>query len=143
MCGKAKLSGLLLPFLLAACVDEDAHHKINVQWPEQRIVFVADTRIGAVLALAQNDPARLLARSQIPLRARVLGLQLDKARGRLWVLGTRSLDVHDAYSLVLQKHIALSTDEAVSLQHDGLAIGLYSRRGMLLGRVDARTLAVR
>lgn len=140
MRGEARLSGWPLLFLLAGCVEVDSRYRIDVRWPEQHVVFVADTRTGTVLALAQDDPARLLARTRTPLRAAVLDLRLDKARGRLWVLGGRGIDVHDAHSLVLQKHIALRPDEAVSLRHDGAEVGLYSRRGVLLGRVDARTL---
>ncbi len=137
----AKLFSLLLPLLLAGCVTDDEGSKINVQWPEQRVVFVADVRIGTVLALMENDRGRLVAKTDVPLRSSVRSMFLDKAHGQLWVLGSNAIDVHDARSLVLKKHIALKMPAtATSLKQDESGISLYSASGALLGRIDAHTL---
>ena len=138
---KAKLLVLLLPLLLVGCITEDENSKINLQWPEQRVVFVADEQIGTVLSLVENDSSRLVAKTDVPLRSSVRSMVLDKTLNRLWVLGPKGIDVHDARSLELKKHIALNMPAtAVSLKQDKFGINLYSASGALLGRIDANTL---
>lgn len=138
---KAKCIGLLLPLLLAGCVIEDESNLINVQWPEQRVVFVADARVGTVQALTQNSPANLLAETGAVLPSSVRSMLLDKEHDRLWVLGSNGIDVLDAHSLELKKHIALKLPAtAASLKRDPSGVSLYSVSGALLGRIDCHTL---
>lgn len=134
---------LLLSFLLGACTGEVPQVSgalAPLSWPEEQLVYVADGRIGTVLAMSLQDQSRLLARTQVPTRTRVLDLQLDKARNLLWVLGPDGVDVHDAHSLVVRKHIALPRGEVTSLQRDEYGVSLLSASRELRGRIDGRTL---
>lgn len=138
---KAKLLGLLLPLLLAGCIFEDESSLINVQWPEQRVVFVADARIGTVQALAQNTPGNLLAKTDTAQPTSVRSMVLDKEHNRLWVLGSSGIDVLDAHSLELKKHIALNIPvTAAALKRDKSGVSLYSASGALLARIDCHSL---
>ena len=139
---KARLPVLLLPLLLAACISEDESSLINVQWPEQRVVFVADSRAGTVSAVAHNDAGRLLAKADGSLPASVFNMVLDKEHDHLWVLGSNGIDVLDAHSLELKKHIAVNASATpAALKQDKSGISLYSVTGALLGRIDVHTLA--
>ena len=138
---KAKLLGLLLPLLLAGCITEDESSLINVQWPEQRVVFVADARVGTVQALTQNTSGDLLAKTDASQPSSVRSMVLDKEHDRLWVLGSSGIDVLDAHSLELKKHIALNIPAtAASLKRDKSGVSLYSASGALLGRIDCHSL---
>lgn len=138
---KAKLPALLLPLLLAACISEDGSTLINVQWPEQRVVFVADSQAGTVSAMTRNDAGHLQAKADGSLPASVLNMVLDKEHNNLWVLGSNGIDVLDAYSLELKQHIAVNTPATPAvLKRDTSGISLYSVTGALLGRIDAHTL---
>jgi ligand-binding sensor domain-containing protein len=139
---KAKLPVLLLPLLLVGCIPEDESSLINVQWPEQRVVFVADARVGTVHAMAQNDTGRLLAKTDGALPSSVRSMVLDKDSNTLWVLGSAGIDVLDARSLDLKKHIELNTASTPgSLKQDKSGISVYSISGALQGRINAQTLA--
>ena len=141
MTNTAKLLSLMLPLLLAGCVTEYESSLINVQWPEQRVVFVADARVGTVQALTQNTPGSLLAKSDASLPSSVRSMVLDKEHDRLWVLGSSGIDVLDAHSLELKKHIALNIPATVtSLKRNASGVSLYSVSGALLGRIDCHTL---
>ena len=133
---------LLIPLLLTGCMDEAGRGRINVAWAERGVLYVADQNIGAILALAKNESGRLLARTQTPVRTTVLDLQLDKAKERLWVLRANSVDVHDARSLDRQKRIALNFGESVFLHQNAAGVGLYSKSGYLLARIDPSTLTL-
>lgn len=140
---KARLPVLLLPMLLSACVLEDESSLVNVQWPEQRVVFVADTRTGTVSAVTRNEIGQPQAVADGSLPASTRNMVLDKEHKHLWVLGANGIDVLDANSLELQKHIALNTAATPSvLKQDKSGISLYSVTGALLGRIDVHTLAV-
>ena len=137
----AKFLGLLLPLLLAGCIVEDGCSKINVPWPEQRVVYVADVNVGAVVALKESDPGASVEKTKIPLHSSVRSMILDKNHSHLWVLGPRGLDVYDAHSMDLKKHIALNIPATVvSLKQDPSGIRLYSVTGAMLGRIDSHTL---
>jgi len=136
---KAKLVSLLLPLLLAGCIIDDESNLINVQWPEQRVVFVADARIGTLQAMTQNAPGSLLADAALPSAVR--SMVLDKEHDHLWVLGASGIDVLDAHSLELKKHIALKLPAtAAALKREQSGVSLYSVSGALLGRIDCHSL---
>lgn len=104
-----------------------------VEWPEQRLLFVADSRAGRVQAFHLGHGAPVpLALAPGHTRAMVRDLQLDERAGQLWVLGDDGVSVYDARDLVLQKHFPLATGKMATLRIESAGVGLIDASGTLL-----------
>lgn len=112
-----------------------------VVWSEQQLKFVADSRMGRVQSYRMDlaQPA-FVAQTDIAARRWVLDLQVDAKGGQLWVLGDDGVAVHDARTLVLQKHIALMPGTVTSLRMEDGQVSLVGAGGTLIGAVDCLTL---
>lgn len=102
-----------LPFalLLAACgsaTEIVPPRQVSILWPEEHRLYVADNRQGVVRAFTVYDGPRAAAEGRAPGRTAVLDMKLDRARRRLWVLGPRAIDEHDAVSLLLLRRHPLA-----------------------------------
>ena len=135
---------VLLSCLLIACQRSPIVHANQsvLEWPEQRLLFVADSRQGKVQSfLVRNAGAPIpFAQTHDPQRSSVRDLKLDSQRGRLWVLGAEGVFVHKARGLVLQKHLVLDTRNVASLSIEGDWVWLIDDSGRRLARIDAATL---
>ena len=125
--------------LLAACQPADtqvasgAVRQHVVEWPEQRLLFIADSRAGRVQAFHLGHGAPVpLAQAPGHARAVVRDLQLDERTGQLWVLGDDGVSVYDARDLALQKHIPLATGKMATLRIESAGVGLIDAAGVLL-----------
>lgn len=97
----------LFALLLTACSAPPGGmppQQVTIPWPEAHRLYVADSRQGVVRAFSTWDTPRAAAEGRAPGRRSVLDMKLDKAHGRLWVLGPDGLYLHDATSLVLLRH---------------------------------------
>jgi hypothetical protein len=112
------MRALLIVLLLAACgntADGMPSRQVSILWPQGHRLYVADNRQGVVRAFATDDGPRAAAEGRAPGRAAVLDMKLDAARRRLWVLGPRAIDVHDANSLhLLRRYPVTGVSAAVS-----------------------------
>lgn len=135
------LPALLVPWL-AACLptERPAPRQMIVEWPEQRLLFIADERIGSVRAFHLSGGAPLLAaQTRTFERSSVRDIQLDQARGRLWVLGADAVYVHDAHGLLLQKRIPLDARNVAGLRIEQSGITLLASGDLPLGHIDSAT----
>lgn len=140
--GQYLLPALLFPWL-AACLPAErlAPRQAIVEWPAQRLLFIADERIGSVRAFHLGGGVPLLAAQTRPSeRSSVRDIQLDPARGRLWVLGADAVYVHDARGLRLQKRIPLEARDVAALRIEPDGVILLAGGAVPLGRIDAATL---
>lgn len=136
------LPALLVPWL-AACLPSErpAPRQTIVEWPAQRLLFIADERIGSVRAFHLGGGAPVLAaQTRTFERSSVRDIQLDPARGRLWVLGADAAYVHDAHSLALQKRIPLDARDVAGMRIENGGVTLLASDDVPLGRIDAATL---
>lgn len=135
---------LLLAYLLIACQRAPIVHASQsvLEWPEQRLLFVADSRQGKVQSflLAGDGTPVPFAQTHDPQRSSVRDLKLDVQRGRLWVLGAEGVFVHKARGLVLQKHLVFDTRKVASLVIDGDWVWLLDESGRRVAQIDAATL---
>lgn len=136
------LTTLLLLPLLAACLPADGTipRQISVEWPEKRLAFIADERLGSVRAFRIGSGAPILVAQSTPrARTAVRDLALDAQRGELWVLGRDSVDVHVAETLAPRWRIPLEARDVARLRLGADGIELHAASGVLLGRIDRRT----
>lgn len=139
-----RLLRAVLPVLgLAACQHPASEWPTQsiVEWPEQHLIFVADSRLGTVQSfqIANGAPVPY-AQTHDPQRTSVRALQLDKSRGRLWVLGNHGVFIHKARGLVLQKYIAFDSAAITALRIDHARVWLLDASGTALGFIDPATL---
>lgn len=131
--------------LLAACLPENRtqHRQTLVEWPEKKLLFMADERSGMVQVFYLGNGAPLrIAQSQQLARHSVRDMKIDPDREALWVLGNDTVDVHDPRTLKLRKRIALDARDVAQLQLGHGGILLLASNGELLGHVDpARLIA--
>jgi hypothetical protein len=118
----------LFALLMTACSfapDGLPARQVSVLWPEGHRLYVADSRQGVVRAFATHDGPRAAGEGRAPGRRGVLDMKLDAARGRLWVLGTDAIYVHDAASLILLHRYpvagVVAGDSSLSLDDLGTA----------------------
>lgn len=116
----------LAALFLAACTaapDGTSARQVTVPWDEIHRVYVADSRQGVVRAFSTWDTPRAAAEGRAPGRRSVLDMKLDKAHGRLWVLGPDGLYLHDATSLVLLRRypaqLLLLADSRLAMNTEG------------------------
>lgn len=136
---------LLAPIvlLLAACQLENraTPRQSVVEWPENRLLFIADERSGAVQAfyLGNGAPVRV-ALSRQDTRQTVRDMKLDARHGQLWVLGQNSVDILDARGLALHKRIPLDARDVASLRMGATGATLLAANGETLGDIDTARL---
>lgn len=137
---------VFLACLLIACQRTSIAH-VNqsvLEWPEQHLLFVADSRQGTVQSflLGHTGMPVPFAQTHDPQRSSVRDLKLDPRRGRLWVLAAEGVFVHKARGLVLQKHLVLDTRKVASLSVDGDWVWLLDGSGRRIAQIDAATLMI-
>jgi len=132
-----------IAYFMVACepgYDVTAHQSV-LEWPEQHLLFVADTRQGKVQSFFLGNGAPVpFAQTHDPQRSSVRDLQLDPQRGQLWVLGDNGVSVHKARGLVLQRHITLDTANVAALSVDETYVWLVDGAGERIGQIDRGTL---
>jgi hypothetical protein len=112
-----------------------------LEWPEQHLLFVADSRQGKVQSFFLGSGAPVpFAQTHDPQRASVRDLQLDTQRGQLWVLGDDGISVHKARGLIRQRHIPLDGQLVSALRIDAGSVWLLDGAGERIGQIDQRTL---
>lgn len=129
----------ILPGQLA--LDRPVAERRVLEWPDQNLLFVADSRMGRIQAyrLGGAQP-KFSAQSEVASRTWVLDLKLDTESGMLWVLGDDGVSVYDARSLVLHKHIPLARNTVNSLRITDRQVSLVARDGVPIGVVDCVSL---
>lgn len=70
----------------------------SAYWAEERLLYVGDPYSGQVRLLRLDEPVQETARLIHANRLATLGIRLDPDAGRVWVLGEKTLHVHDARS---------------------------------------------
>lgn len=137
---------LLMAYLLLGCQPSPISRVSQsvLEWPEQRLLFVADSRQGKVQSflLGDNGLPRPYAQTHDPQRTSVRDLKLDTQRGRLWVLGEEGVFVHKARGLVLQKHLVLDTRNVASFSIERDWVWLIDGSGRRIARIDPGTLTI-
>lgn len=108
-----------------------------VEWPEQALLFVGDERIGTVRVFSLRGAPVQIAQLSALDRTAVRDLQLDKARGQLWVLGVAHVHVYDARRLVLQQRVAVDANAVTALRLEAGGASLIAANGAVLGRIEA------
>jgi len=134
---------LVLLSLLLGCQSSDLVLPLQsvLEWPEQNLLFVADSRQGKVQSFFLGSGAPVpFAQTHDPQRASVRDLQLDTQRGQLWVLGDDGISVHKARGLIRQRHISLDGQVVSALRIDAGNVWLLDRAGERIGQIDQRTL---
>ena len=146
MAQRTGLRGLLVVasvLMLAGCLPVDSQVQVPrqslVEWPGQRLVFVADERTSLVRSyyLGNGSPVAF-AQSRSGGHARVRDMQLDEAGGRLWVLGYNGVSVFDARRLTLERFIPVDGAHLSSLRLEGLSVRLIAESGESVGEIDRR-----
>lgn len=135
-----------LVFLLAGCQSGNRALPLQsvLEWPEQNLLFVADSRQGKVQSFFLGSGAPVpFAQTHDPQRSCVRDLQLDTQRGQLWVLGDDGISVHKARGLIRQKHIPLDGQVVTALRIDAGGVWLLDGAGEAIGQIDQRTLVAR
>jgi len=104
-------------YLLVACQSSEQSVPTQrvVEWPEQHLVFIADSRTGQVRSFFLGNGAPVLfAQTRSDQRRSVRDLRLDSQQQQLWVLGDGSVDVYEARNLTLHKRLPLDAEEVAS-----------------------------
>ena len=144
MIGRTTFLGGLFAFLavsLSGClpVDEAMPRQHVVEWPEQRLLFIADERTSRVQAFHLSAGAPVaFAQTRQNQHSRVRDIQLDTQRGKLWVLGYNGVSVYDADSLTLQRYIPLDGANIASLRIEKERVVLLAGSGRPVGEIDSR-----
>lgn len=133
---------LLSLLLLAAC--EPAGHLVSrqviVDWPEQRLVFVADTRLGRVQSFRTGAGAPVLFAQTAGLRrSSVRDIRLEPTRNALWVLGRNAVYRYEARGLALQQQFPL-VEKVSALRIEAGRVVLLDRTGASIGQIDSESL---
>ena len=134
---------LALLCLLPGCQSSDRVLPLQsvLEWPEQHLLFIADSRQGKVQSFFLGSGAPVpFAQTHDPQRSSVRDLQLDTQRGQLWVLGNDGISVHKARGLIRQKHIPLNGQMVSALRIDAGNVWLLDGLGERVGQIDQRTL---
>ena len=122
----------LVAYLLVACQSADqliAAQRV-VEWPEQHLVYIADSRTGQVRSFFLGNGAPVFfAQTRSAQRTSVRDLRLDSQHNQLWVLGDDAVDIYDARGLVLQKRLPLDAQDAS-------ALGIEAKRELFAANSD-------
>ncbi len=132
----------ILAVPLAAClpVEDVLPRQHVVEWPGQRLLFVADERAGRVQSFHLGSGAPVAcAQTRQSRHSRVRDMQLDVPHGKLWVLGYNGISVYDARSLVLQRYIPVEGASISALRIEGDRVVLLAGSGTTVGEIDSRS----
>ena len=126
---------------LAACesAEKPVARQVVVDWPEENLVFVADSRVGRVQSYRLGG-GPLVAQTQGVRRASVRDIRLEPLDNRLWVLGNDGVYLYAARGLVLQKQFPLGVRKISALRIEAGGVLLLDQSGVAVGRVDSATL---
>ena len=135
------LLALCMPLLVACqAADQTMAKQRVVDWAEQNLVFIADSRIGQVRSFFLGNGAPVpFAQTQGTRRKSVRDLQLDLRRAQLWVLGDDGVSVYAARGLVLQQKIDLGTEKVSALSIAADYVLLFAESGEQIGQIDCLT----
>jgi len=126
-------------YLLVACQSADqliAAQRV-VEWPEQHLVYIADSRTGQVRSFFLGNGAPVFfAQTRSAQRTSVRDLRLDSQHNQLWVLGDDAVDIYEARGLVLQKRLPRNAQNASVL-------GIDTKRELFAAKFDIFSLAER
>lgn len=128
--------------LLAGCLpaNRSTPRQTIIEWPEKRLIFMADERVGSVRAFHSGTGTPILAaQTRTFERSSVRDIQLDKTRGQLWVLGPDAAYVHDAGTLALLKRIPLESRDVAEMRIEEDGVTLLASDSVVLGRIDMKT----
>ena len=134
---------LLSLFMLAACepAERSVARQVVVEWPEQHLVFVADTRVGRVQSYRMGNGAPVLfAQTQGIRRSNVRDIRLEPLRNQLWVLGGNGVYLYEAHGLALQKQFPLAAQKVSALRVEADRLVLLDKDGDAVGQIDRETL---
>ena len=136
-----RLCLLLSPLMLAACEPPGpvVARQVVVYWPEQQLVFVADTRLGRVQSFRMGSGA-LLALTPPIRRSSVRDIRLEPARDKLWVLGGDAVYLYDARTLALRQQFPLAAQKVAALRIEEGQLLLLDKTGASIGQIDSETL---
>jgi len=135
---------LVLVLMLAGCLPVQAQQaqmprQSLVEWPGQRLLFIADERTSVVHSYFLGNGAPVpFAQSRSGRHARVRDMQLDEAGGRLWVLGYNGVSVFDARRLTLERFIPVDGAHLSTLRFEGHSVRLVADSGEAVGAIDRR-----
>jgi hypothetical protein len=132
---------LLALLSLAACesTEKPVARQVVVDWPEEQLAFVADTRVGRVQSYRLGGGA-LVAQTQGVSRASVRDIRLEPQGNKLWVLGNDGVYLYAARGLALQKHFPLPVRKVAALRLEAGGVLLLDHSGVAVGRIDSATL---
>lgn len=136
------LLSLLVPLLFACLPAERANpRQMTIEWPEKRLLFIADERVGSVRVFQLGAGAPVfVAQTRSFERSTVRDIKLDAVRGQLWVLGADGVYVHDPLTMRLQKRIPLDARDVVEMRIEDGGVTLLASGDVELGRIDTATL---
>jgi len=123
----------LVVYLLLGCQSSDRPIPSQqvLEWPEQRLVFIADSRTGQVKSFFLGNGAPVLfAQTRSDQRTSVRELRLDSSHNQLWVLGENNVEVYEARNLALQKRLPLDAQEIASA-------GIATDRGVFFAKANS------
>lgn len=138
------LGFLLSFFVLAGCEPAGSRvpRQLVAEWPEQQLVFVADSRPGRVRAFrmgAVGAPALLAQTSGIG-RSSVRDIRLESSRQQLWVLDGHGVYLFEAHGLTLQRHFPLDSHKVSALRVEAGRVLLLDKSGASVAQIDSETL---
>lgn len=128
--------------LQVACVPETGTtaRQHVIEWPEQHLLFIADSRVGRVRSFFLGNGAPVsFAETRGVGRISVRDLQLDSQRGQLWVLGDDGVSVYDAHGLKLLRRIPLGAERVSSLRVESDCVLLLAVSGKQVGQIEHRS----
>lgn len=117
----------------------NAPGRIEKNWPERQLLFVADAQIGQVRVFHTRAAPQQVAVLNAPGRRSVLDLQLDPVREQLWILGNGMVHVHDISDLRLARRTSVPVIGVAQLRlsDEGGAL-LLAADGSVQGRIDGQ-----
>lgn len=129
-----------LLFVLAACQPAGnavIGKRVEIKWEERQLLIVGDPGSGVARVFHMRAAPLLIGEMRAPGRTAVRDLQIDKARARIWVLGSDALYAHDARTWSPVRRIPVPTAAATRLTLDGGGAALLiAADGSTLARVE-------
>lgn len=119
----------LAALVLVAAAGAAAAGEILLDAPDLKWVLVAQAGGGAVQVLDLSRGVAPLATLRVAGRGRVVAVHLQREGRRVWVLGERGLDVHDAYNGRLLERWGVPE----GLRPEGLQVGAGGRPQVVSG----------
>lgn len=132
------LATLLLA--VAACrpaANEIIGKRVEIKWEERQLLFVGDPRTGIARVFHMRAAPLLVGEMRAPGRTAVHDIRIDKARERVWVLGSDALYAHDARTWSVLRRVQAPVADSARLELDsGGAPLLIGNDGLAIARVE-------